>query len=192
MKTAIITSLLLASTLQVVSASETVEPTGEANAKEHAAYQDYKWDIGLVGSMIADGLSGDKRLPTELGLHGAYHWTNNVSIHAEYLETLTVIAENDNTNNTNTDRIVAASVAYDFSPERVYSLYAKAGLGYEGLSNDNENKSDVVTLIGAGGRYMFTDNIGGYVEGRWKYGFNESGNALMGVAGIDYSFGNAK
>jgi len=186
MKNVILAAALVMGAVQTGFAAEAVST--EAATQKSASYQDYKWDIGLVGGMIAAGLSGDKRIPTGLGLHGAYHITNNVSVHAEYIEYLTVLFENDGTNNKNTDRNLAASVAYDFSPERVYSLYAKGGLGYEGLSNNDDSFSDVVLIMGAGARYIFTDHIGGYLEGRWKYGFNESGNSLMGVMGVDYSF----
>lgn len=186
MKNVILTAALVLGAVQTGFAAEAAST--EASTQKDAVYQDYKWDIGLVGSMIAEGFSGDKRLPTGLGLHGAYHITNNVSVHVEYIEFVTVLLENDGTNNKNTDRNFDASVAYDFSPERVYSLYAKGGLGYEGLSNDDDSFSDVVLMMGAGARYIFTDNVGGYLEGRWKYGFNESGNSLMGVMGVDYSF----
>jgi len=189
MKKIILTAALLMGTVQASFALDAVI-TDETTEQKNVSYQDYSWDIGLVGGMIADGFSGDKRLPTSLGLHGAYHITNSVSVHAEYLEVFTVISQDDD-NAKNTDRTIAASVAYDFSPERSYSLYAKGGIGYESLSNDNDSASDFVTLLGAGARYIFTDHVGGYVEGRWKYGFNESGNSLMGVIGIDYSFGNA-
>ena len=191
MKNMVLTAALLMGTAATSFAAETASVEDTETAKT-VAYQDYKWDIGLVGGMIADGLSGDKRLPTGLGIHGAYHITNNVSVHAEYIEILTVFFKNDGAKDKDTDRLLDLSVAYDFSPERVYSLYAKGGLGYEGLSNDDDSVSDFVTLLGAGVRWMFTDNVGGYLEGRWKYGFNESGNSLMGVIGIDYSFGNAK
>ena len=186
----VLATALLIGAVQTSFATEAVSSKDAATQKT-VSYQDYKWDIGLVGSIIGDGFSGDKRVPTGLGLHGAYHINNNISVHAEYIEFVTVLFENDGTNNQNTDRTFSASVAYDFSPERVYSLYAKGGLGYEGLSNDNDTASDVIFLMGAGGRYIFTDHIGAYVEGRWKYGFNESGNSLMGVVGVDYSFGNA-
>ena len=190
MKNIILASALFIGATSTAFAGE-IETSDSNKTTKPVSYQDYNWDIGLVGGMIFDGFSGDKRYPMSLGLHGAYHISNSVSVHAEYLEVLTVMSKDDNNKAKDTDRTIVASISYDFSPERSYSLYAKGGIGYEALSNDDDSASDFITVLGAGYRYIFTNHVGGYVEGRWKYGFNESGNSLMGVIGIDYSFGKA-
>ena len=183
-------SILLASLLLLPFQSLLAEQSNVTTSqKDDAVYQDYKWDLGIVGGMVAEGFSGDLRFPTGLGIHGAYHLNDSVTFHGEYIELFTVFGKkDDHKQDKDSDRIIAASVAYDFSADRFYSLYVKGGIGYEALSNEKESVSDFVTLIGIGGRYVFSEHVGGYIEGRWKYGFNQSGNSIIGTLGVDYLF----
>ncbi len=156
-------------------------------------YKDYKWDVGLIGGMTFDGAQiDDERYGVGAGLHVAYHLNDVLSLHGEGINLFTALASDSRYEET-TSSLYIGSVQYDFSAERTYSLYAKAGLGYEMLDRYNyETQKNTVSLMGFGFRYMFSEHISGYVEGRWKMRLNdisEPDNSLVGTIGIDYHFG---
>ena len=104
-------------------------------------YKDYKWDVGLISGLTFDGKQVDiQRFSFLAGIHGAYHINDFVSIHGAYLHALATVPsgsyspeQKDIFEDTDIDT-VAISAAFDFSAERTYSLFAKAGLGYEHLN----------------------------------------------------------
>ncbi len=156
-------------------------------------YKDYKWDVGLIGGMTFDGAQiDDERYSIGAGLHIAYHLNDSVSLHGEGIGFFTTLAPKSEWEETKSSLFVG-SVAYDFSAERTYSLFVKAGIGYEILDRYHvEEQNNAVSLMGFGFRYMFTERISGYVEGRWKMRLNnisEPDNGLVGTVGIDYHFG---
>ncbi len=166
-------------------------------------YKDYKWDVGLTGGLTFDGTQVDiQRYSILAGVHGAYHINDAVSVHGEYFRSFATIASSQYSSEQKEIfedlqiDTVAVSVAYDFSAERTYSLFAKAGLGYEmleaGFDTTDGAEKNAISLIGFGFRYMFTERISGYVEGRWRMrlsNISEPDNSLIGNIGFDYHFG---
>jgi len=165
-----------------------------ASAKVHAPvfYRDYDWDFGLIGGMTMDGTQTEaKRFTMGIGLHGAYHYNESVTFHGEYVEYFKTFT-NDEATKDATNRIMALSAAFDFSADRTYSLFAKGGLGYEMQSKYGQHIDSPISLMGFGFRYMFTDQVSGYVEGRWKFvlvNTETPDNSLIGTVGLDYHFG---
>ena len=182
--------------------NNTTQQNSEANlTKIHIPtfYKDYKWDVGFIGGLTFDGTQVDiNRYSIVAGIHGAYHINDAVSVHGEYFHSLYTVPSGSYSaeqkkifEDTEIDTVVV-SAAYDFSAERTYSLFAKAGLGYEQLTLGFDSQKNTISLMGFGFRYMFTERISGYVEGRWKMRLNnisEPDNALMGNIGFDYHFG---
>ncbi len=164
-------------------------------------YKDYTWDVGVIGGLTFDGAQIDyTRYTLGAGVHAAYHLNDAISFHGEYVNYFKTIAaskyEDDakkTVEDVTTTSIMALSAAYDFSSERSYSLFAKAGLGYEVKDSDNQQEPKApVSLMGFGFRYMFTRHISGYVEGRWKMrlkDMDQPDNSLIGTVGVDYHFG---
>ncbi len=165
-----------------------------ATTKAHAPlfYKDYDWDVGLIGGATFDGTQTEARRTTVgVGVYLGYHFNEAVTFHGEYIELFKTFTGDEATKDA-TNRIMAASVAFDFSAERTYSLYAKGGLGYEMQSKYNKEVNSPISLLGFGFRYMFTDQISGYVEGRWKFVLVNTAypdNSLVGTVGLDYHFG---
>ena len=101
-------------------------------------YKDYRWDIGLIGGLTFDGTQIDyTRYTVGTGVHAAYHYNESVSFHGEYVKYFKSFAPSkydsagkEIVQELTTTNIMAASVAYDFSADRTYSLFAKAGLGF--------------------------------------------------------------
>ena len=163
-------------------------------------YKDFKWDVGVTGGMTFDGTQIDyERYTLGLGIHVAYHYNESVSFHGEYVDYFKTIAgsqysskEKKIVESYTTTNIAAISVAYDFSADRTYSLFAKGGLGYEFKDNsDAQEPRAAVSLLGFGFRYMFTERVSGYLEGRWKMrlsNISNPDNSLIGTVGIDYHF----
>ena len=184
--------------------SNTTQQNSETNLTKiyiPTHYKDYTWDVGIIGGLTFDGTQIDyTRYTLGTGVHAAYHLNDAVSFHGEYVKYFKTIASSkydaaskkivENATPTN---IMALSVAYDFSAERSYSLFAKAGLGYEFKDDqDAQEPKAPVSLLGFGFRYMFTRHISGYAEGRWKMrlkDMDEPDNSLIGTVGIDYHFG---
>lgn len=163
-------------------------------------YKDYAWDIGVIGGLTFDGAQIDyQRYTLGAGLKMAYHYNESITFHGEYVKYFKSFVPSkygdkksyvDKETRTN---IVAASVAYDFSADRPYSLFAKAGLGYEFKDDaDAVEQKSAVSLMGFGFRYMFTDYVSAYLEGRWKMRLNDISqpdSSLIGTVGVDYHFG---
>jgi len=166
----------------------------DASTEVHAPvfYRDYDWDLGLIGGMTMDGTQTEpKRFTMGIGLHGAYHYNESVTFHGEYVEYFKTFT-NEDTLDDATNRIMALSAAFDFSADRTYSLFAKGGLGYEMQSKYDTEYNNPISLMGFGFRYMFTDQISGYIEGRWKFVLVHTetpDNSLVGTVGLDYHFG---
>ena len=164
-------------------------------------YKDFKWDVGVIGGLTFDGTQIDyQRYTLGLGLHVAYHYNESVSFHGEYIDYFKTIAgsqynsdQAEIVDTLTTTNIAALSVAYDFSADRTYSLFAKGGLGYEFKDDsDAQEPKAAVSLLGFGFRYMFTERMSGYLEGRWKMrlsNISEPDNSLIGTIGLDYHFG---
>jgi len=197
LKNILIVFALFYASLQAAMAADTaLSKNSETNSSEKTVipgfYKDYKWDVGVIGAMTFDGKQTEaRRLTMGAGLHVAYHLNESVTVHGEivdYFKTFT----NDEATKDATNRMYVASVAYDFSAERTYSLFAKAGLGYEQQNKYDEQIDSPISLMGFGFRYMFTDRVGAYVEGRWKYVLvnrDYPDNSLVGTIGVDYHFG---
>ena len=155
-------------------------------------YKDYSWDVGIIGGATFDGTQTEaKRTTIGMGVHLGYHLNESVTFHGEYIELFKTFTSDEATKDA-TNRLMALSVAYDFSADRTYSLYAKGGLGYEMQSKYNQDIDNPVSLLGFGFRYMFTDHVSGYVEGRWKFVLVNTAypdNSLVGTVGLDYHFG---
>ena len=155
-------------------------------------YKDYSWDVGIIGGMTFDGTQTEpKRFTMGTGIHLGYHLNESVTLHGEIVEYYKTFTSDEATKDA-TNRMYVASAAYDFSADRTYSLYAKAGLGYEQQSKYDQTIDSPISLMGFGFRYMFTDQISGYVEGRWKYvlvNTDTPDNSLVGTIGLDYHFG---
>jgi len=154
-------------------------------------YKDYTWDVGATGGIIFDGMHTDlKRANVGLGLHLGYHLTENVGLHGEishYFASIGSDSEAKDIDNT----LYALNAIYDFSPERSYSLYATAGLGYEQLKKLDQDLDNPVSLIGFGFRYLFMESWSARLEGRWKFVLvdtNTPDNSLIGTIGVDYHF----
>ena len=194
---------LQAATPVDTNASQENNETGLTKIHIPTFYKDYKWDVGVTGGLTFDGTQVDiQRYSILAGVHGAYHLNDAVSFHGEYFRSLATIAGSQYSSDQKEIfedlqiDTVAVSVAYDFSAERTYSLFVKAGLGYEmleaGFDTTDGAEKNTISLMGFGFRYMFTERISGYVEGRWKMRLNnmsEPDNALMGNIGFDYHFG---
>ena len=174
----------------------TLEQLQDVNAstKVHAPlfYRDFNWDVGIIGGMTMDGTQTEaKRFTMGAGIHLGYHLNESVTLHGEVVDYFKTFTSDEATKDA-TNRMYAASVAYDFSADRTYSLFAKAGLGYEQQIKYNKKVDSPISLMGFGFRYMFTDRISGYVEGRWKFVLVNTAypdNSLVGTIGLDYHFG---
>ena len=201
--------ILTCTSLFVATAAETnttVEPKPEkvftidqlhevnASRKVYAPlfYKDYDWDVGIIGAMTMDGTQTEaKRFTMGTGIHLGYHLNESVTLHGEIVEYYKTFTSDEATKDA-TNRMYVASAAYDFSADRTYSLFAKAGLGYEQQSKYETTYDSPIALMGFGFRYMFTDRISGYVEGRWKFvlvNTETPDNSLVGTVGLDYHFG---
>ncbi len=203
----IVTILLILSTfLQAAPEVDTNSSTenNETNLSKiyiPVHYKDYDWDIGVIGGLTFDGTQIDyQRYTLGTGIHAAYHYNEYVTFHGEYVKYFKTIAASKYDSaakkiieKATTTNIMAASVAFDFSAERTYSLFAKAGLGYEFKDDANAKDSKApVSLMGFGFRYQFTNHLSGYIEGRWKMrltNISEPDNSLIGTTGLDYHFG---
>lgn len=155
-------------------------------------YKDYSWDVGLVGGMTMDGTQTEaKRFTIGAGIHAAYHLNESVSFHGEFVDYFKTFTSDEATKDA-TNRMYAVSAAYDFSADRTYSLYAKGGFGYEQQNKYDKQVDSPISLMGFGFRYMLTDSLSTYVEGRWKYVLvnrDYPDNSLIGTVGVDYHFG---
>jgi len=179
---------LLALVLFCLVSVETVTADDQSLPK---VYRDYTWDVGVTGGMIFDGMHTDvKRLSVGAGLHAGYHLTENVGLHGEISHYFADIS-NDSEGKKIDNTLFALSAIYDFSPERSYSLYATAGLGYELLKKLDKDFNNPVSLVGFGFRYMFADSWSARIEGRWKFvlvNTDTPDNSLVGTLGADYHF----
>ena len=206
MRHLIMVLLLIGTYVQAASMVDTDNSTqsSEANLSKidiPLYYKDYDWDIGIIGGMTFDGTQIDyTRYTFGTGLHAAYHLNESITFHGEYVKYFKSFVPSKYDSNgkkivekATTTNIAAASVAFDFSADRPYSLFAKAGLGYEFKDDpDALEPKSAVSLMGFGFRYMFTDEISGYLEGRWKMrltNISEPDNSLIGTVGVDYHFG---
>ena len=160
-------------------------------------YADFDWDMGLVGGLIYDGIQiDDKRASIGAGVYIGYHLNNYVSFHGEGIGFFTSYAPKIEWEETRSNMYLG-SAQYDFTADRPFSLFVKAGLGYEVLDRYNvATQHNIISMMGLGLRYMFTNRVSAYIEGRWKYklksltdDFVEIDNSLMGTIGIGYHFG---
>lgn len=164
------------------------------STKVHAPlfYKDFDWDVGLVGGLVIDGTQTEAKHNTlGTGIHLGYHLNEFVTFHGEVVDYFKTFTKDEALQDA-TNRMYVASVAFDFSADRPYSLFAKAGLGYEQQSKYDQNIDSPISLMGFGFRYLFTDRISGYVEGRWKFvlvNTETPDNSLVGTVGLDYHFG---
>jgi len=151
-------------------------------------YKYYKWDIGFVGCLVFDGFQTEaKRTSLGLGIHAAYHLNESVTFHGEFVDYFKTFTSDEATEDA-TNRMYVASAAYDFSADRTYSLFAKAGLGYEQQNKYDQQVDSPISLMGFGFRYMLVDSLSGYVEGRWQYvlvNTDYPDNSLIGTVGLD-------
>ena len=201
MKNILIIFTLFYASLQVAIAADVNVPAGnnEINSSEKIVipvfYKDYKWDVGLIGALTMDGMQTEaKRFTMGAGIHAAYHLNESVSFHGEIVDYFKTFTSDEATEDA-TNRMYVASAAYDFSADRTYSLFAKAGLGYEQQNKYDQQVDSPISLMGFGFRYMFGDAWSGYVEGRWKYVLvnrDTPDNSLIGTIGLDYHFGLSK
>ena len=198
MKNILIVFTLVFTSLQVAMAADvtTSKENSETNSSEKIVipvfYKDYSWDVGVIGAISMDGVQTEaKRFSMGAGVHVAYHINESVTVHGEIVDYFKTFTSDEATKDA-TNRMYVASAAYDFSADRTYSLFAKAGLGYEQQNKYNKQVDSPISLMGFGFRYMFTDHISGYVEGRWKYvlvNTDYPDNSLIGTIGLDYHFG---
>lgn len=184
--------ILIFSSLQLATAAENLETKSSEKIVVPVFYKDYKWDVGVIGAMTMDGMQTEaKRFTIGAGLHLAYHLNESVSVHGEIVDYFKTFTKDEATKDA-TNRMYVASAAYDFSADRVYSLFAKAGFGYEQQNKYDQQIDSPISLMGFGFRYMFTDRVSAYVEGRWKYVLTNTDypdNSLIGTIGVDYHFG---
>ena len=178
--------------VQAAMAADVSAPDSSDITENSFFYKDYSWDVGVIGGLTFDGVQTEaKRTSVGAGIHAAYHLNESVTFHGEIIDYFTTITSDEATKDA-TNIIYAASVAYDFSAERTYSLFAKAGFGYEQQSKYDQQIDSPISLMGFGFRYMFGDAWSGYVEGRWKYVLvnrDYPDNSLIGTIGVDYHFG---
>lgn len=184
--------ILTISTMQVATASDTTDASRSEKIVFPVSFKDYKWDVGVISAMTMDGMQTEaKRFTLGIGLHLAYHFDESISLHAEIADYFKAFTSEEAAKDA-TNRMFVTSAAYDFSPERSYSLFAKAGLGYEQQIKYDTQVDSPISLMGFGFRYLFTDRVSAYVEGRWKYVLvnrETPDNSLIGSIGVDYHFG---
>ena len=198
MKNLLIIFALVYASLQTVMAADitTSKENNGINSPEKIVipvfYKDYKWDVGVTGGLIFDGVQTDiKRTSIGAGLHVGYHLNESVGFHGEISRYFADLS-NDEDGKKIRNTLYAVSATYDFSADRTYSLYATAGLGYEQLEKLDQEMNNPVSLLGFGFRYMLTDSLSARVEGRWKFVLVDTDtpdNSLVGTIGLDYHFG---
>jgi len=154
-------------------------------------YADYKWDVGLVGGLTYDGVQVDaKRNSLGLGLNVGYHITPGFTVQGEYVDYFKTYADNKVNEKIRT-RIAALNVAYDFTPEKSYAIFVKAGIGYEHLDIYKENQKHPVSLLGLGLRFKVANHVSTYIQARWRMrlsNISEPDNGLVAAWGLDYHF----
>jgi len=140
-----------------------------------------KHDGYFVGGLEAQANTPNSNLSPELSVFG----TRNTDYQA---------SANGNTN------ILRAAVNGVYSFDEIGSVvpFAKAGAGYETVSNEIiSNQSGFFADAGAGAKMFVSDNIAVKFEGIYmaKLGSNNPGNAdsnFMALAGLTYAFGGEK
>ncbi len=198
-KIVVIFTLIFAS-VQAAMAADVTAPnnSNEAGSTEKAViphvYKDYSWDIGVIGGMTFDGIQTDaKRTTIGAGIKGHYHLTEYVGLGLEYMNFFKSFSS-DNTAKKINSQMFLGSVTFDFTPERTYSLYAIANLGYERLYKEVTGvQNNPVLLAGFGFRYLFADSWSANLEGRMKIRLRDmSGDngdwGLVGTLGLNYHF----
>lgn len=192
MKNILILFILIVSAVQAATAAETTDAYSSEKIVFPVSYKDYTWDVGIISAMTMDGMQTEaKRFTLGLGLHLAYHFNESISLHAEIADYFKAFTSEEAAKDA-TNRMIVTSAAYDFSPERRYSLFAIAGLGYEQQMKYDKQVDSPISLMGFGFRYIFSDHVSGYVEGRWKYvlvNTETPDSSLIGSIGVDYHFG---
>lgn len=155
-------------------------------------YGDYKWDLGLIAGITDDGRHIDaRRQSVGFGLHAAYHITPGFTVHGEYTNLFKTYADIE-LNRKIKQQFGAISFAYDFTPEYLFSIYAKAGLGYESLTIYKVTQKHPTGLLGFGLRFKLANRVNAFMEGRLRMrltDMSEPDTGLVGTVGIDYHFG---
>ena len=153
-------------------------------------FKDYHWDAGVNGNMGFDGVQTDVwRVTVGAGAHLGYHLNERTGMQVEIMQFFYSHGDADTEDITST--VYAGSLTYDFSPERYYSLYAIGGLGYENLKKFGNDRSNPISLLGFGFRYMFAEAWSARIEGRWRFvlsNISYPDNGLIGSVGVDYHF----
>ena len=190
----LLSSLLLLSldAKPVKSAAELQAVDANTKVEVPLYYADYKWYVGIVGGLTYDGVQVDaKRMSLGLGLNAGYHITSGFTVQGEYADYFKTYADDKANENIRT-QIAALNVAYDFTPEKSYGLFVKAGIGYEHLDIYRENQKHPVSLIGLGLRFKVANHISTYIQTRWRMrltNMSEPDNGLIAAWGFDYHFG---
>ena len=192
----LIISLLLLSVeakeVEVTSMSDLEAVDSNQSVEVPLHYVDFDWDVGIMGGLTYDGIQLDaERRSLGLGLNVGYHITDGMSIQGEYIAYLTTYANYD-VNKKIKSRTAALSVAYDFTPDKSFGIFVKAGVGYEHLDIYNESQKHPVSLIGLGFRFKVANRVSTYIQGRWRMrltNMSNPDNGLVATWGWDYHLG---
>lgn len=186
-------TLLQASDSQQVLTSEELQGVEKNTTAElDLHYADFDWDVGLVGGLTYDGVQIDaKRTTIGLGLNLGYHITPGFTVQGEYVDYFKSFADHTEDKDIRT-KMAALSLAYDFTPEDNFSLFVKAGIGYEALDIYQTNQHHPISLIGLGFRFKLANRVSTYLQGRWRMrlsDISQPDNGLVATWGLDYHFG---
>ena len=186
-------ALLQASDSQNVLTLEELQGVSKnTRAEPDLRYGDFDWDVGLMGGLTYDGVQIDaKRVTLGLGLNIGYHIKPGFTVQGEYGDYFKSYAEYEVNRDIRT-QIAALSLAYDFTPEKSYGLFVKAGIGYESLDIYKSNQHHPVSLTGLGLRLRLANRISTYLQARWRMrlsNISEPDNGLVATWGLDYHFG---
>jgi len=169
--------LLLAGTLFCTSAF----------AADSTTVADTKYEIGIGIQYDGEGDNSDNLLSSGgLLLQGSYRFAPSLSVTGDFAYYSGVgVAQYDK--KTDIYRFIA-DVNYDFLPQKSYSPYLFAGLGYESFSDMPTDRDGFLAGFGAGMHFYFAKNMGVNVSAMAKYNLDHTDRAILADAAFIYRF----
>jgi len=173
----VVATLLIASSLACAS---------EVSVKHNLnSFQSKDWDIGAFASMIAEGDDGDYLQDSfGVGLHIAYRYSDDWSA---VLEVSSANSDVDIIGNVNIVDIVVGTTYDMYSEDDFFTPYFGLALGYRTISDiDDVNVFNIIPSVGL--KFLVSDSIQIFLEGKLRFNFKESEKGGMGSLGASYLF----
>jgi len=158
-----------------------------AFAADSTAVADTKYEVGIGIQYDAEGDNSDN-LQSNGGLllQGSYRFAPALSVTGNF-------AYSNGVNYSHYDKKTdiyrfIADVNYDFLPQKFFSPYIFAGLGYESFSDTPVDRDGFLAGFGGGVRFYFTKSMGLNVTAMAKYNLDHDDRAILADAAFIYRF----